>query len=93
MSERERIVAAAIRDHDGEVWSLPPPARHCDVLNYIYKQTGKPTIRLSGIHQGFATSTGRYLTRRQAEPVAREAGQIRRAGRLIGSVLTSEDLW
>jgi hypothetical protein len=88
----EEITAAAIRDQDGKVWTLPQPARHCDVLKHIYEQTGKPTLGLHGDHQGFVTDTGRYVTRREGEIVARAKCQIKR-GRIIGGELTSEDLW
>jgi hypothetical protein len=45
--------------------------------------------RLSGRHQGFLTSTGRYVGREEAARLAFEAGQV---DRLLTS-LTSEDLY
>ena len=49
-----------------------------------YKKAGKVT-------QGFLTSDDIFLNRKDAFKVAKDAGQIK--GKLIGGVLTSEDLW
>jgi hypothetical protein len=49
-----------------------------------------------GDEQGFMVrtvlgGTDRFVTREEAEPIARAAGQL--TGPLIGGPLTSEDLW
>ncbi len=43
--------------------------------------------------QGFITDKGTFLDRKQAIYHAILSGQIKDTGDLIGSVLTSEDLW
>jgi len=41
--------------------------------------------------QGFVTEDGTFLTRAEAEKLARQTGQL--VGPIIGGELTSEDLW
>lgn len=89
MSDAETIVAAAIRSGD-RTWSLPKPARHCDVIRVARSTTGATYADVCCHNQGFLTSTGRFVGRLEAEDVARRAGQV---DKLIGGVLTSEDLW
>lgn len=48
-------------------------------------------VSMSPSSQGFYTSKGRFVSREEAEKIARECGQV--TGKLIGGVLTSEDLW
>lgn len=87
---------------DGEVRSLPRPARHCHLssrYNEAARTLGRdipwvgwpPTPDDPDPTQGFVTDDGTFLARADAEAHARACGQL--AGRLIGSVLTSEDLW
>jgi len=83
-----RIVGVAIRTREGKVYSLPSPNRHHHLVRMIFEETGKP---LYGETQGFLTNCGRFMNRSQARVVARKSGQLK--GDLIGSVLTSEDLW
>lgn len=88
----EMIAAAAIRV-DGEVWTLPRPARHhilAKAWSDAHFRDGKPAP-LHEHDSGFVTSTGRFVDRAEAETIARASGQIE--GPLIGGVLTSEDLW
>lgn len=42
--------------------------------------------------QGFLDADGKYLNRADGEVRAKATGQIK-GGRIIGGVLTSEDLW
>ncbi len=89
----ERIAAAAIRSPDGTVWTLPRPARHCDVICHIWGKTGKPTIGNSG--QGFLTDQGRFVTREEAYRIAKAADQIifRPDVTPTPGTLYTEDLW
>lgn len=48
-------------------------------------------VQKSPESQGFLTSYGRFVDRKEGERIARECGQV--TGNLLGSVLTSEDLW
>jgi hypothetical protein len=50
-----------------------------------------PQGYMKGGTQGFVTDTGVFLDRVRALEHAKVCGQFR--GKLIGSVLTSEDLW
>src|SRR6185369_4971766 len=69
-----RIVAAAIVDDGGQVWSLPAPARHGDVMRFAGSQGAKPIWPPD--KQGFLTSTGKFVTRYQAHSIALRWGQI-----------------
>lgn len=90
----ETIATAAIRvEHTGAVWTLPRPARH-HVLIQAYHQAHRghgAYLPITTSSQGFVTSKGRFVDRAEAERIARAAGQVK--GELIGSELTSEDLW
>lgn len=93
MSERDdrvRVVAAAIR-MGGEVISLPPPARHNDILAHMAKlQHG--IYRVPAHTQGFLISDGRFADRRAARKIAEAAGQL--LPRDMGlPELYSEDVW
>ena len=74
------MAAAAVRV-DGVVWTLPRPATHAHVLR-AYADVNGRTFG-GGEEQGFVTSTGRFVDRKEAALLA---------GRLGGSLL-SEDLW
>ena len=82
----EAIATAAIRV-DGEVWTLPRPARHDTVLwAWIWAHR----VDDIGMHeQGFVTSRGRFVGRDEAGELALAAGQVDRAG----LHLCTEDLW
>ncbi len=82
------ITHVAIRLDDGAVWSLPRPFRNHNVIRIIAQLTGADFV--DG-EQGFLDLTGRFLTRDEAIPVAEASGQLGKF--LIGSILTSEDLW
>ena len=90
------ITAAAIRRaSDGQVFSLPKPARHSDVMRECgrIEVDGRKVCSLRGDDnvQGFVDEAGTFYNRKQARAHAWRCGQ--HTGELIGSVLTSEDLW
>lgn len=96
--EALRVIAAAI--HAGGVtYSLPPPARHHNVLFSAGYQHHRTTMLGSDEpmdgEQGFLLSDGTFATRERAWEVAVAAGQLlERAptdGR--GGTLFSEDVW
>lgn len=91
MSDMETIVAAAVHAK-GITFSVPAPGRHGDVLRIMHAELGLDAIRL-GVpdNQGFLTSAGRFVGRREAAGIAVEAGQINEPK--WGSDLYSEDLW
>lgn len=86
-----RIVAAAIRDIDGNVWQIPQPARHHDVIR-LMRESGYTGPVSGKDQQGFVLSNGRYCRRAAALSVAKKARQLK-GGKLIGSQVTTEDLW
>jgi len=86
----ETIAAAAIL-HRGTVWSVPRPGRHHDVIARIRREAAGTLPVRGGEAQGFVTSTGRYVDRREGGRLALAAGQTQTLG--WGPRLFSEDLW
>ncbi len=86
---QQMITHVAIR-FDGRIWSLPRPYRHHHIIRMICWLDHR-VVRVDG-EQGFLDDKGQFLTRAEAEVVAAATGQIRN-GKIIGGVLTSEDLW
>lgn len=88
--ELKPITHVAI-DFDGQVFSLPKPARHHEVIMKIVETTDFDRVPASA-RQGFLhPDTGSFITRKQAAKVAKKRGQI---DKLISPpLLTSEDLW
>ena len=85
----EQIHQAAILGSDGSVFTLGRPSRHNDIIKYIVDLGEKKPIRGE---QGFTTTKGRFLDRRQAAALALMTGQIE-ALRFHKNQLFSEDLW
>lgn len=88
-----KVTAAACLDTNNKVWSVPKPARHHDVLHYMYKLGAKE--KDSNDSQGFKLSDGSYVDRLAAFTIAEKAKQIkpRLPGQYDGPELFSEDLW
>lgn len=82
--DKERITHAAVKAENGMILL---GKSHADCFHQA-KNTG---IEMSqkALDQGFMTSKGRYVTRRDAAFVAIEAGQVRHGI----EILFSEDLW
>lgn len=89
MRPDSRIVAAAIA-YKGTVYSLPPPARHHNIIHHIVETTGEPSVGYN--EQGFLDQYGTFLHRKPALMVARQAGQLR-TDRPVYDELFSENLW
>lgn len=89
--DRPPLTHVACRDTEGRIWSLPRPFRHHDVLR-VMREYGATEDEDNPFSQGFLDESGRYLHRKAAYLSAVANGQIK-GGKLIGSVLTSEDLW
>lgn len=83
------IIEAAIKDHDGTIYTVPRPGRHHHVIG-IMVEAGRPTP-ISG-EQGFLTNEGNFVDRIEAKKIAREAGQLLPTDRNL-KILFSEDLW
>jgi hypothetical protein len=103
----ERIVSVAIilgwhtlmgedylKEYPGDpiIISKPAPARHHHVIHEVATATGEPVHPLA---QGFVTSTGRFVDRREGMTVALMAGQLLDPTKIATSMpqLYSEDLW
>ena len=82
-----RIARAAIKLSDtGEVFSLPPPNRHHNIITIL------PRHLKMHDKQGFVTSEGNFVDRRTAKKIAMAAKQLLpRAMKL--EELYSEDVW
>ncbi len=88
------ITGVAI-SQDGVVWALPKPFRHHDVIHLIVEKTGqRPVTGVQGFIADFSFMEQPthfcFLDREQALYHARRMGQVTD---IIGSILTSEDLW
>lgn len=85
---RERITGVAILDAHQRLWSLPPPHRH----GSIFALAAFTRCDAEGGTQGFTTSVGRFVDRKEAWRIAVAAGQEPRQTGGAGT-LYSEDLW
>lgn len=85
-----KIVCAAIREDSGRVWTVEPPGRHHDIIRKMRSMGYEGPV--GGDRQGFLLSNGRFAMRKAAARIALNAEQVV-GGKLIGSVLTTEDLW
>jgi len=88
----EAILCAAVL-MEGSVFSLPAPKSHVDILNGICQMTGRESVSNLEALEGWRTTTGRFLSRKEAVSCALNANQI--ACHLICPEigLTAEDLW
>lgn len=80
------IKAAAIM-HEGVVYT---GVRHGEIGKYMIQRLQVADKIYSGANQGFVNDKNQYLTRGEALLEARACGQV---DKIIGGVLTSEDLW
>jgi len=92
MSGRPRVTHVAIR-FQGQVYSLPAPNRHHNVIRHIVEKTGAQYVDARDEDQGFLDESGRYLNRRQALASARYNGQVKDPAKIRCRMLFSEDLW
>ena len=88
--ETVTVIACAIRDiQNGQVYQVPKPGRHHDVLRKMRLMGLAP---VNGFTQGFVLSDGRFVDRVEAKAIAIAAVQL--LERASGSRdLFSEDLW
>lgn len=90
----ERIAAAACR-HKGQVFHLPPPARHWNVIAHIVSECQVQEHEFPICpppDQGFVTDTGRFVDRTEAWKIARDADQLLPTA-YVTTHLFSEDVW
>jgi hypothetical protein len=91
MTMTERIASAAIRLPSGTVISVEPPLRHHDCFQAA-RQQGILFAEMAGEEQGFVTTHGRFVDRREGLVVAKEVGQLIRKTQ-PDYLLFSEDMW
>lgn len=77
-----KIIKAAIKCSNGKIYT---GKRHYQCLALSTREESIDAI------QGFITDKNRFLTRNEALDLVQINGQLIKS--LIGSVLTSEDLW
>lgn len=87
--EVETILRAAIW-HKGLVYHVPAPGRHHHVILLMAEKGLGPEAQR---HQGFYTSAGRFVDRREGLKIAEAADQIIRRTGAADDQLYSEDLW
>jgi len=79
-----KVLAAAVRDMYGYVWSLPAPCRHHHILVHVPDN--------STCEQGFLLENGQFVDRVTAKSHAIMSNQLlERAGDFLE--LFSEDIW
>ena len=88
MDKTRKITEAAGKMPDGTIFVAPRPGRH-DVVVQMILAAGHPHAH--NAVQGFVDDEGTFYTRTEALALVRETGQLKR--NIIGSTLTSEDLW
>ena len=95
MSKQETIEKAAISSKEGAVYTLPRPNRHPQLFEHYDElrtvSAGGLLLTRAGQKQGFVTSTGRFVDRREAGKIALAAGQVKRLDH--PPELFTEDLW
>jgi hypothetical protein len=69
------ITHVAIKDTTGNVWSLPKPHRHGDVIKLIQQQPNAKDL-LSRAIEGFLNDAGEFLNRKDAWHAAHKNKQI-----------------
>lgn len=87
MSEKEICICAAVRLEDGRIIR---GHRHDDCIQTAlkWKNAGQNIGALYQDQQGFLTSRGRFVSRKQAAELERQAGR-----EVNGDLLFSEDLY
>ena len=86
----ETIILSAIKISDtGVCISLHPYSRHNYIIRDLIELGADPPIKQDV--QGFITSTGRFVNRKEAYKLAIAANQIEKS--ITNNILTSEDVW
>jgi hypothetical protein len=88
----EAIDRAAVR-YAGTVYAPPRPGRHDRALFMLWEAEEAKGNRPHDSEQGFVTSTGRFVDRKEAARIALTSGQIKELSRPGLGILFSEDLW
>ena len=70
-----RIKAAAIRTEENEVWWVPAPGRHHNVI-WLMRDFGFSVGRIAYSEEGFITDREEFVSRAEALAIARASGQL-----------------
>lgn len=92
-NKKEYILAAALKRFTPKEINLPNdlPKVEIGLRHFDIRDRFRGEVSMKMNDQGFLTSEGRFVSRKEAEVIARNCGQL--VGSLIGGELTSEDLW
>lgn len=85
------IISAALRDCWGNLYTLPPPNRHQDIVDSL-AHTADADSDDNPLDRGFLLDDGRFVGRVLGFKIARRAKQLLN-DRIVGHLLTTEDLW
>lgn len=89
------IKAAAIRTHDNEVWFVPAPGRHHNVI-WLMRQVGRNAESIASSEEGFVTDQNQFVSRAEALAIAKASGQLLEEHRALADQLGelySEFVW
>lgn len=90
-----KLVGVAIIDEHGKMFHLSAPARHGDLMPFIYNNHitdwDEAKAWISQASQGFITADGRFVDRGTGAILARHTKQINKLAN--PPQLYSEDLW
>ena len=90
-----RIKAAAIRTEENEVWSVPAPGRHHNVI-WLMREVGCSVECIAASEEGFVTDVNEFVSRSAALTIARASGQLLEEYRKLADdlgELYSEFVW
>ena len=94
-AEHLKLVGVAIIDEQGKMFHLAAPARHGDLMSFIYTNHitdwDEAKAWVSQASQGFITADGRFVDRYTGGVLARQNKQINKLQH--PPQLYSEDLW
>lgn len=93
MQMKEQIVAAALRHESGMVFTLARPHRHNDIIHWFGKRRLSIEEFVGLCEEGFLTSDGRFVGRKEAARIAIAAGQVKQKDLCAFPSIFSEDLW
>lgn len=91
IENKETIVGVAIKAPDGVIASQSKPSRHHDVIRHMCDVMDYNRVPGNFV-QGFITNTNRFVDRKEALVIAKEANQLIRKTP-PEDILFSEDLW
>ena len=88
---QEKIICAAIHNHE-DIDMAGQPLIYCGLRHANILWQSK-SISRNPYHQGFITSTGRFVSREEALIIALDNDQVIDRDKIIGNKLYSENLY